>query len=58
MPEERQPRAYIRESKPYGTLYFGVTSNLIARTNGKEKGKVQESPPTRALPPCSAAMNR
>jgi putative endonuclease len=28
----KQPAAYILASKPYGTLYAGVTSNLIGRT--------------------------
>jgi putative endonuclease len=27
----RQPCVYILASKPYGTLYIGVTSDLIAR---------------------------
>ena len=27
----KQPSVYILASKPYGTLYIGVTSNLIAR---------------------------
>ena len=31
MPSERQPATYILASKPFGTLYIGVTSNLIAR---------------------------
>ncbi len=31
MREERQPCVYILASKPYGTLYIGVTSNLAAR---------------------------
>jgi putative endonuclease len=31
MREEKQPCVYILASKPYGTLYIGVTSNLIAR---------------------------
>ena len=28
----KQPAVYILASKPYGTLYLGVTSNLIGRT--------------------------
>jgi len=28
---ERQPCVYILASRPYGTLYIGVTSNLVAR---------------------------
>ena len=31
MSSERQPCVYILASKPYGTLYLGVTSNLIPR---------------------------
>ena len=27
----REPCVYILASKPYGTLYIGVTSNLVAR---------------------------
>ena len=28
---ERQPCVYILASRPHGTLYIGVTSNLLAR---------------------------
>lgn len=31
MRDERQPCVYILASQPYGTLYIGVTSNLIRR---------------------------
>ncbi|MGD9472954.1 MAG: GIY-YIG nuclease family protein [Novosphingobium sp.] len=31
MRDERQPCVYILASKPYGTIYIGVTSDLIAR---------------------------
>ena len=31
MPIERDPCVYILATKPYGTLYIGVTSDLIAR---------------------------
>ena len=31
MPIDRQPCVYILASKPYGTLYIGVTSDLLAR---------------------------
>lgn len=31
MRQERQPCVYILASKPYGTIYIGVTSDLIAR---------------------------
>jgi len=38
----RQPCVYILASKPYGTLYIGVTSDLVARLwqhrNGQVKG--------------------
>jgi putative endonuclease len=27
-----QPAVYLLASKPYGTLYLGVTSNLVGRT--------------------------
>ena len=28
----KQPAVYLLASKPYGTLYLGVTSNLVGRT--------------------------
>jgi len=31
MPIERNPCVYILASKPYGTLYIGVSSDLITR---------------------------
>jgi putative endonuclease len=31
MPHERQPCVYILASKPFGTTYIGVTSDLITR---------------------------
>jgi putative endonuclease len=31
MPRERQPCVYILSSQPRGTLYVGVTSDLMAR---------------------------
>ena len=31
MREEKLPCVYILANKPFGTLYIGVTSNLIAR---------------------------
>ncbi|WP_430417129.1 GIY-YIG nuclease family protein [Parasphingorhabdus sp.] len=31
MRQEKQPCVYILASQPYGTLYIGVTSNLIQR---------------------------
>ena len=42
MRQERQPCVYILASQPYGTLYIGVTSDLIGRLwqhrNGIIKG--------------------
>ena len=38
----KQPAVYLLANKPYGTLYVGVTSNLIGRTwqhkNDQAKG--------------------
>ena len=31
MPFERNPCVYILVSKPFGTIYIGVTSDLVAR---------------------------
>jgi len=31
MRQERQPCVYILASKPYGTIYIGMTANLLAR---------------------------
>ena len=31
MSDERLPCVYILASKPYGTIYIGVTSDLVAR---------------------------
>jgi len=36
----KQPVVYILASKPYGTLYTGVTSNLPARIEGHRNGCV------------------
>ena len=38
MPIERQPCVYILASKPLGTLYIGVTSNLVQRLYQHRKG--------------------
>ena len=37
----KQPAVYILCSKPYGTLYIGVTSNLAARVEAHHSGAVQ-----------------
>ena len=36
----KQPLVYILASKPYGTLYIGVTSNLAARIEAHRNGGV------------------
>ena len=36
----KQPVVYILASKPYGTLYIGVTSNLAARIEAHRNGSV------------------
>ena len=36
----KQPCVYILASKPYGTLYIGVTSQLIARLYQHRTGQV------------------
>jgi len=36
----RQPAVYILASKPYGTLYVGVTSNLATRIDAHRSGAV------------------
>ncbi|MGL5838659.1 MAG: GIY-YIG nuclease family protein [Sphingorhabdus sp.] len=46
MREEKQPCVYILASKPYGSLYIGVTSNLVGRVwqhrNGATPGHVSK----------------
>ena len=37
----KQPVVYILASKPYGTLYIGVTSNLAARIEAHRSGSVE-----------------
>jgi putative endonuclease len=37
----RQPAVYILASKPYGTLYIGVTSNLAARIEAHRSKAVE-----------------
>ncbi len=41
MPTEKQPCVYIIASKPFGTLYIGVTSDLVARLWQHRKGAVE-----------------
>jgi putative endonuclease len=36
----RQPAVYVLASKPYGTLYVGVTSDLAARVEAHRSGAV------------------
>jgi putative endonuclease len=36
----KQPVVYILASKPYGTLYIGVTSHLADRVEAHRKGCV------------------
>lgn len=40
MPFEHQPCVYILASKPHGTLYIGVTSDLIARLWQHRSGEI------------------
>ncbi|MEL7688481.1 GIY-YIG nuclease family protein [Citromicrobium bathyomarinum] len=40
MPTEKQPCVYILTSKPFGTLYIGVTSDLVARLWQHREGAV------------------
>ena len=37
----KQPAVYILASKPYGTLYVGVTSNLASRVEAHRSGTVE-----------------
>ena len=39
-PRVKQPVVYILASKPYGTLYIGVTSNLAARVETHRNGSL------------------
>ena len=41
MPTEKQPCVYILASKPFGTLYIGVTSDLVARLWQHREGTVE-----------------
>ena len=38
---ERQPTVYILANQPYGTIYIGVTSNLLARLWQHRSGEVK-----------------
>ena len=38
---EKQPCVYMLASRPYGTLYIGVTSNLIGRLWQHRSGEVK-----------------
>ena len=37
----KQPAVYVLASKPYGTLYIGVTSNLASRVEAHRSGAVE-----------------
>jgi len=37
----KQPAVYVLASKPYGTLYIGVTSNLASRVEAHRSGTVE-----------------
>ena len=37
----KQPAVYLLASKPYGTLYLGVTSNLASRTWQHQNDQVE-----------------
>ena len=41
MPTEKQPCVYILASKPFGTLYIGVTSDLVARLWQHREGAIE-----------------
>tara|TARA_B100000749_G_scaffold14314_1_gene11317 strand:+ start:412 stop:747 length:336 start_codon:yes stop_codon:yes gene_type:complete len=41
MPTEKQPCVYILASKPFGTLYIGDTSDLVARLWQHREGTVE-----------------
>ena len=37
----KQPAVYIMASKPNGTLYTGVTSNLAQRAHSHKEGRIE-----------------
>jgi putative endonuclease len=37
----KEPCVYILASQPYGTIYVGVTSNLVARLYQHREGKIR-----------------
>jgi putative endonuclease len=37
----KEPCVYILASQPYGTIYIGVTSNLLARLYQHREGKIR-----------------
>ncbi len=41
LPVMKQPCVYILASKPYGTLYIGVTSNLADRASAHRQGLLE-----------------
>lgn len=38
MPQTKQPCVYILASQPYGTIYIGVTSDLLGRLHQHRNG--------------------
>ena len=38
---DKQPCVYILASQPYGTIYIGVTSNLLARLHQHRSGGIR-----------------
>ena len=41
MPFEKQPCVYLLANKPFGTLYIGVTSDLVARLWQHREGTIE-----------------